>query len=303
MDRLPSLVILPNDTAFPYDRLVDVLHQRGIAFVLLQESIRFTAPALEERPYGAGGAAAVAAWGESSAAYFTAQGVPPERVHVTGNPRYDRILGTDWSAEAARARDQWRLGDSNLLFISNPIDDLGFCTTAQKLRLVSDFAGGLGPLFEEPDFRLLVKLHGRESVRDFKAALGHLPHADRITVLDGSLYALFALARAAVVMASTAGLEALAFGLPLGALELPGVGFVYDYVSSGAALGLRWDQPMHAQVRSLLIESQDVDAVSRFLDSNLARRGSSTDAVVDLVEHVLGEVGTRAGRLLDQDVA
>ncbi|NIY17465.1 MAG: hypothetical protein GWM98_22595, partial [Nitrospinaceae bacterium] len=44
----PSLVVLPNDAAFPYDLIVAMLKTAGIPFVLMQEGIRFPLPGSEE---------------------------------------------------------------------------------------------------------------------------------------------------------------------------------------------------------------------------------------------------------------
>ncbi|NIY17466.1 MAG: hypothetical protein GWM98_22600, partial [Nitrospinaceae bacterium] len=66
----------------------------------------------------------------------------------------------------------------------------------------------------------------------------------RITVIGrGPLYPLFVLSKAAIVLASTVGLEALMMDVSLGVLEIPGSGFVYDYVEQGAAMGLTWKRP------------------------------------------------------------
>ncbi len=282
----PELVVLPNDAAFPYDRIVQQLHARGIPFVLVQEGIRFPLPAGNgQEVYGRGGAAAIAAWGEGSAAYFRQQGVPEERIHLTGNPRFDTVLTADWRSQAEQLKQEYHLGRRLLLFLSNPIDDQGFCTTQEKLALARRFVTELASLFDDPEFHLVIKLHGRESVEDFQAVLGSLPFSARITVLSRApLYPLFRLARAAVVMASTVGLEALLFGLPLGILEIPGTGFVYDYVSGDAAQGLSWNAPLVDQVRALLArEVERGPAIAAYLARHLATCDRSTDRIVDLV--------------------
>ena len=282
----PDLVVLPNDAAFPYDRIARVLHARSIPFVLVQEGIRFPLPAADSQEiYGRGGAAAIAAWGETSAAYFRQQGVPEDKIHLTGNPRFDAISTTDWQAEANRLAARWNWGPKNLLLLSNPIDDQGFCTTQEKLDLIRRFVTEIAPLFDDPGFHLIVKLHGRESVRDFEALVNGLPVANRVTVLSAApLYPLFMLSQAAIVLASTVGLEALFFGLPLGVLEIPGTGFVYDYVSGGAAHGLTWNASMADQVRGLLqSRPQARPSAAAYVARNLATREGATGRVVKLI--------------------
>lgn len=285
--RAGEVAVLPNDAAYPYDRIAALLGRRRIPFVLLQEGIRFPLVGTPDR-YGTGGAAAIAAWGEASAEHFRGQGVDPTTVHLTGSPRLDVILSRDWEPEARRLRQEHDLGETNLLLASNPIDDQGFVDTAGKLQLVRRFVDGLKPLLAEPGFRLVVKLHSRESPEDFRAALAEVAGSQRIRILSGvPLYPLLASVDAAVVLASTVGLEALCFGVPLAVLEIPGAGFVYDYVDSGAARGLCLDRPMEPQMRELL-SSGPAAGAEAFLERNLRFRTNAAQRVAELVDRVAG---------------
>ncbi len=293
LEQKPDLVVLPNDAAFPYDHVVQMLHGRNIPFLLMQEGIRFPLPIDKEQDvYGSGGAAAIAAWGESSAAYFRAQGALPEIIHCTGSPRFDHIGITDWQPQVAQLRATHRFGQTNLLLLSNPIDDQGYCSTKEKMALIHRFLAHITPLFADPELHLIIKLHARESVVDFQKVVSQLGLAEQTTVLGQSpLYPLFLLSQAAVVMASTAGLEALLFGVPLGVLEIPGVGFVHDYVSGGAAVGLCWQQDESNVAGSMttrlqhLLHGQGLDemATADYLQKNLTFRSGATGQVASLI--------------------
>lgn len=288
----PDLVVLPNDAAFPYDHICRWLRTRRIPFLLVQEGIRFPLPgAIDGDTYGQGGAAAIAAWGQTSADYFRRQGVAEQRIHLTGSPRYDDLLAADWQPEAQRLKQQWGWGDKNLLFLSNPIDDQGFCTTPEKYDLIRRFIQGIEPLFDDPTFRLIIKLHGRESLRDVQVLVADMACARQVSVLGvGPVYPLFLLSRAAIVLASTVGLEALLFGLPLGVLEIPRVGFVYDYVARGAAQGLTWSRPLADQVSALLDGAVgDRRLIEAYVTETLATRAGATDRVVQLIAHLVGD--------------
>lgn len=268
--RQPAgLVVVPNDVAFPYDRLVALLRGRGVPYVLLQEGIRFPLPsAANETAYGTGGAVAIAAWGETSAEYFRLQGVPGERIFPTGNPRFDAL--PEQTPPRLRRPDGKR---KVLLLVTNPIDDQGFCSTEQKMALFHRFAEGLEPMFEEGDLELWVRPHRRESAEAYARAVDDL-HPHRIAVrATESLHDLLAAADAVVVTASTVGLEALLFDRPLAVLELPGVGFVHDYVQRGAAVGLRWSESLPEQIGSLLGGGAPArERVQRYLAKSLATR-------------------------------
>ncbi len=288
-----AAAVVPNDAAFPFDRILPRLRALETPVVLVQEGIRYDlrGPAVGggADTQGTGGADAIAAWGESSADYFRRRGNPPERIFLTGNPRFDRLLATDWGEEAKRLARRLDLGAKNLLFLSNPIEDHGFCTAAGKLDLVARFLAGIEPLLAEPGFRLVLKLHGKESREDFAALAGGLANAHRVRVVtDEPLYPLLAAADGAVVFSSTAGLEALLLGTRLAVLEIPGHGFAHDYVEAEAAYGLTWSEPLAPQVSALLAPagSGPTAVVEDYLERTVACRGRAAEAVAALVADV-----------------
>ncbi len=278
--RRPDLVILPNDAAYPYDLVTALLRRRGIPFLLLQEGIRFPLPTATGAPaYGTGGAQAIAAWGDASAAYFQRLGIPAERIHVVGSPRFD---------EPIEPR-QPRPGRGSLLLLTNPIDDMGFCSRAEKLDLVGRLVHEVAPLFESTELSLTLKPHGREDPDEYRRLLDGLPTGRAGVVHGVPLGELFTAADAAVVLASTVGLEALRHGLPLGVLEIPGHGHQYDYVQSEAALGLSWSAPMAPQVVALLDPTRQRAMRTRtYLRRQLDLRPGAAERVARLARSLVG---------------
>jgi hypothetical protein len=283
MNRLlrgSSVVAVPNDAAFPFDRLAAMLRVQRIPFALLQEGIRFPLPTEQRKgaPYGGGGARAICAWGEASARHF--RSLAANVVRVTGNPRFDDVEPAKWRDQGALLATRLGLEREPLLFLSNTIDDQGFCTTAQKMELFATFLRAAGPVVARDNRAIVVKLHARENVNAFRRVAASVPEARTHVLEDAPLFAALAMARAAVVLASTVGLEALAFGLPLGVLEIPGHGHVFEYVSSGAAIGLRLDELSEGVARLLGCE-HDSSASLAFLDSHMAHRGKAAALVAD----------------------
>jgi hypothetical protein len=235
---------------------------------------------------GRGGATAIAAFGESSAEFFRERGVIPDRIHLTGNPRFDQIRTSEVVQKSRQIRSELDLGERNLLFLSNPIEFFGHCSLEDKLHLVRRFVEEIAPLFADPEFRLIFKLHSHENPKDFYDAADVSEHIDRIIVAsEYELYPLFCLSTAAVMFGTTAGLEALLFGVPLGVLEIPGVGFLHDYVSAGAADGLRWEESIPDQVIHLMERKGTIEpSVERYLDRTLAVREGATERIGLLIE-------------------
>lgn len=275
----PRLLVLPNDAAYPYDRIVALGRRSGIPYLLLQEGIRFPLPAERSGPvYGRGGARAIAAWGRSSRDHFVRLGVPAETIHVTGTPR----LG---APSRPRSRPPAGSGRGRLLLVSNPIDDQGFCSTGEKLALLRRFVDAVGSALRSGDLKLTLKLHAREGEAPVCHALGELaPAVDILGRAD--LASLFDTHDAVVVLASTVGLEALLAGLPLGVLEIPGHGFAHDYVARGGGIGLGWDgPPMLEQVRTLLSGAgHDPVRARRYLDAALAPVPDPAAGIARLIE-------------------
>src|SRR5262249_39136644 len=155
-----------------------------------------------------------------------------------------------------------------------------------KLDLFDRFVADAGPLLANRGVDLVVKLHPREDRAAFQRVLDR--HAARARIADGKLFELLACARAAVVLASTVGLEALVFDVPIAALELPGHGFVFEYVSRGAAVGIRLDA-IASGVTALLDRDATRDsAAAALLERHLAHRGEATRRVVDTIRGLEG---------------
>lgn len=242
--RGADAVMVPNDAAYPYRDLVNALHLRKKPVALLQEGIRFPLPSEgsggDGAVYGGSGAAAVCAWGEGSAEHFRGVAMASTRVEVTGNPRFDGIEAAAWRAKGQALMRELRFGDGPFLYMSNPVDDQRFCTTAEKLQLFERFVERAAPELVRRAAPLVVKLHPREDAAAFKKIAERMPIS--VHVAEGApLFAWLAVARGAVVLASTVGLEALRFGVPLGVLPLPGHGHVFEYASRGAAVPLTMD--------------------------------------------------------------
>jgi hypothetical protein len=280
--RHSDVVVVPNDAAFPYDSLTSWLRKRGVPFVLLQEGIRFPLPT-EQRaslPYGGNGAAMICAWGEASAEHFQ-KVAPSKAVVVTGTPRWDNVQPSSWREAGAALMSKLGLTRKPLLYLSNTVDDQGFCTTTQKMQLFADFIERAAPVLDGR--AIVVKLHLRENVEAFRAVASKQSAAPVHVLGTEGLFETLAIGQAAVVLASTVGLEALAFDLPLGVLALPNHGHVFEYVSRGAAVGLELEN-LTVKLPQLLDAPHTPDTpVREFLERHLANRGNAASRIADRI--------------------
>lgn len=265
----PQLVVLPNDTAYPYDRIAAACRRGGHPILLLQEGIRFPLPIEEATPYGSR-SDRVAAWGEGSREHFLRAGVPAAAVRVTGSPRFD---GTTPLPPP---------GDDRITLVTNPIDAQALCSTEDKHRLFARFVTAL-----PAGSRLLVRCHPGERLADYLAALP-AERREQVAAAGGDLTSVLEQTAAVVVMASTVGLEALLARRQLAVLPVPGHGWVFDYVERGAALGLDLAADLAPQLRALLQPDADrLRAIDAYLDHHLANRGRAAEAVAGLIIELL----------------
>jgi hypothetical protein len=224
----------------------------------------------------------VCAWGEASAEHFRSIGVPAASIHVTGNPRFDGVSPEAWRDRGRALAAELGLPRAPLLYLSNTIDDQGFCTAAAKLALFETFVREAAPALARERRALVVKLHPREDGAAFRRAAAGLPGVPiHVLPLEAPLFAVLAMGRAAVVLASTVGLEAIAFGLPLAVLALPGHGHVFEYVARGAAIGL--DPGGIAEGVARLLAAAPPPAAGPFLERHLAHRGAAAAQIADQI--------------------
>lgn len=286
LDKI-DLAVLCNDTAFPGSRVVDMLNQRGCPFVLVPEGIRFPLPGETTAAFGTRGASAIACWGMASADYFESLGIQRDRLVVTGCPRYDTILRRDWQVEVQQARASGLMPEQYLLFASNPVDDQGFCSKAQKLAAWASFVAEWVPLLEVNGLKLAVRLHPRERLPEFRSSLPEELFSKLVFLPPSlSLHTVIRGSSGVIVWASTVGLEALMHGKRLAVMAVPGHGYVFDYVSSGAAQPIQLQKTDNPERFITGIEEVS-RGVSAYLERHIALRGHASQHVARLCERVL----------------
>lgn len=280
--RGARVVLIPNDVAYPYRELVAALKLLNIPYALLQEGIRFPLPnETGGDRYGCSSATALCTWGEGSAEHFRRIGVSPDTIHVTGNPRFDELSVQEFRAQGQSMFDRAGITSAPLLYLSNPVDDQGFCSTEAKLELFRRFLEVSRSPLARRRIPLAVKLHPREDLASFQR-IAHELAAEVHFLGDAPLFPVLAAARAAVVLASTAGLEALAFGIPIGVMELPPHGFAFEYVAREAAVGIVHEE-IETGIEKLLERTISEDKERSFVERHLAGRGHAAQRIAELL--------------------
>ncbi len=282
--RRTDVVVVPNDAVFPYQELIQDLRRRGTPFVLMQEGIRFPLPNAYSGPaYARGGAAAVCAWGEGSAEHFVSEGVPADSIVVTGAPRFDSLEPDAWRTKGKALLDRLAM-PAPIALIMNPIEIQGFGTRDDKHALVKRFLDEIADVLEERQLPLVVKSHAHEDPIELARVFAESRAARWVKVLpEAPLFEVLAAARAAIILTSTVGLEALLFRLPLGMLELPGHPFVFEYVQRDAAVGIRAGHARAALTELLDHAAAREAAGAAFVARHFHDRGRAATHVADAI--------------------
>lgn len=287
-----SVLVVPHDTAFPYDVILD---RTSLPSVVMQEGIRFEFPTHDS--YGTGRAVKLCAWGEGSAELFRSRGISHDKLEVTGAPRLDRLDPEAWRDEGQRLRAALGLTGPTLLFLTNPIETQGFGTKADKLALFERWLAASIAELRRRGYTLLVRNHPAESAAEYLAIIARLGlERDARVVTSGTLHGTLAAGSAALVMTSTVGIDALMFGLPLGVLDIPNHGCAFEYVQRGAASAFSLEAS-EASLADLLENAADRTVAAKdFVERHLHGRGGATSRVAKVIE----DVGSKSDRVRDR---
>jgi hypothetical protein len=309
----PALVVVLNDRNFPPNAYVAEARRSGIPTLLIQESLRkdlFQRPpwiklfgrwrrkmqyGIEEglRNFGQGGCDRIAAWGETSRAYFRRVGVPEAKIVITGNPRFDQLAAADFRAEAGRVRSALGLRPADFLvtFLSSPIERMLIVSKTEKEEALRRLLAWVRDLHAQPDWmslRLAFKLHRSEDPAPLQAILKESGAADRATIADQPLYPLVQASQAALMFSTTAGLEAALLRVPVGILGLSKPLDDWNLAGNGVASDVRSPEDLSAFLQRVRgdgeLGGRGAQAAARYL----ANFGRAAEAVADLAARMAG---------------
>ena len=276
----PDLVVVPNDIAYPFDKICKWLTKNKIPFLLQQEGVRFPLPNEEGWiAYGSNGAQEILAWGEDSVNYFKTTNTKSKAI-AAGNPRFDNLLQNF-------KREKFKVtGKYNILYVSNPVDDQGFCTHEEKIALYKAFLEGMKPLMHEHDVKIFVRLHPREDLDSFKNATDISLNDSIIWAYEYSLFAYLEVVDLTVILASTVGLESMMMNTPVAVIKLPNHGYVFNYVSSGCAIGIDVNTDFAEAIWNSITTDREMlrGKCKEYMRTQLSNRGTSASFIAN---HIL----------------
>lgn len=269
LQEVDKLVFL-NDAAFPGNFISALAERKGIERVLLQEGIRFPLPNENESSYGASGVEKILSWGDASKHHFEKVSKAKTKVFAAGSARIDHQL--KWFENHPKSDSQKRLG-----LFTNPIDDMGYCTTDTKVKMIQEFVEQYALSLNAHNVHVTLKTHPREDpdiyTNRISAKLNHF------SVQRGDIKSAIAYVDVGVIMASTVGLELVLAGKHLIQLKIPSFGYPFDYVDQGVAIA---EDALDTDKLLNTFEGSD-NHYSNYVQHHFANLGASVETAVDLI--------------------
>lgn len=183
----------------------------------------------------------VAVFDAESAACIARLGVARDRIHITGNPRFDCYRDDPVARAAWRARLGVAHGASVVTFMSVPAAAGGVGQLESYLTL-AEHARLLRAVYAipraDPHWVLVVKPHPEEPLPAHRHMVASQSGAHIRLVPHETAYQVLNAADLVITLHSTTGLEAIYLGKPLVTINLTGRSDNHSYAQRGAALGV-----------------------------------------------------------------
>ncbi len=288
LDKHRPALIVSADDADQRCRVYSLLaREKGIPSLLVQQGL--TEGGYPEWHFFS--QTAVAAMGQSSRADMIAQGVPSEKIMLTGHPGFDHLALPEPEL-CARVRTDLGLskGQKMILFVSQPYYVGVFNIPGIRQVMIKAIVQACGSL---KNIKLIVKPHPGDNMRELKVLIGKAP---RVVMVDRTMdiSPLIKACDVLITFFSTAALQALYAGKPVINVDFPGSGGQSLYSESGATWIARSNDEIATHIRKLIGETGNKEIASReaarqrFLyDMAYLPDGQATERVVKVALNML----------------
>jgi hypothetical protein len=203
---------------------------------------------------------AVAVMGEKSRDALMAQGVPNERIILTGHPGFDHLaLPEPDLCNCLRAELGAREEMKMVLFASQPYYVGVFNSPRIREIMIEAIAQACGTL---KNVRLIVKPHPGDNIRELKMLLKKAP-SSLIVERTRDISPLIKACDVLITFFSTAALQALYAAKPVINVDFPDSGGQSLYSESGATWIARSAEEIIRHIRNLTGESRNREMSSR----------------------------------------
>jgi UDP-N-acetylglucosamine 2-epimerase len=243
---------------------------------------------------GHGGCSKMAVFGDVTKELLVSEGISPERIAVTGNPKTDYVFATRGNDCKARVCQRWQIPQDRdiILLLTGYFVEYGQWTSDQRKQFIMAVCNATSKL---PQCKLIIKLHPIvEKEADYQEIIKDLPDPPTICQ-DVALWELLHACSLAITVLSGAGLEAMAAGKPLVVLNLFGDQTPFD--ETGGATVVRKEDDLLRALETIICDglSEDVKEAANKFVYRLAyvQDGKAAKRIADLIVQMAAERNQR----------
>ncbi len=242
-----GVIVTCDDLAGDMGAIIIAARKQGIPSLMLQIGV------LQARNLTdayAGLSNKIAVWGDVARDFFLSQGVPDDKVIITGSPQFDMML------ETVKKRPVKKKPGYTVVLATQPFDP----SLGESPAVNRTFAEAVVRAVEQINSaRLIIKLHPNEWRGVHRRIYDSIERkaGGKVKILvDANLHRLLAEADLVITKGSTVGLEAMLLGKPVIEADFTGRLDNTPQAVSGAALRVSTEEELGAAIQRVLFDAQ-----------------------------------------------
>jgi hypothetical protein len=251
--------------------------------------------AFRYKPEGHGGCSKMAVFGDATKELFVSEGVSPERIVVTGNPKFDYLFSAGGRNCKSRVCQRYGIPEDKdiILLLTGYFVEFGLWTLGQRKQFITAICQAASKL---PQAKLIIKLHPAvEREADYQEIVKELPEPP-IICQDVLLWELLHACSVAITVNSTTGLEAMAVGKPLMIVNFFEDGTPFDETTG--AVVVREEDDLLPALETILyngLSKEMKEKASKFVYQNAyVQDGKAAKRIADLIVQMATETKDRS---------
>jgi len=233
---------------------------------------------------GHGGCTKMAVFGSGTKELLVSEGIRPERIVVTGNPKFDYLFSARGRDCKSKVCQRYMIPeDTNIiLLLTDYLVEVGEWTSTKRRQFVLAICQAVSRL---PQSKLIIKLHpAAEKESDYREIVKDLTESP-VICQNVSLWELLHACNLAITVLSGAGLEVMAAGKPLMIVNFFGEPEPFDE-TSGATVVRKHEDLLPALEMMLYqgLSSEKKEAAREFVHRHAyIQDGKAARRIADLI--------------------
>jgi hypothetical protein len=233
----------------------------------------------------------MAVWGDIAKNWFINYGVDPDKLVITGNPRFDSLSQKQVDGKKYAVYHDLKL-DSNkgfFVYATQPISAGFISRETEKVNELA-FRALLKAMEEFPNKQLVIKLHPIDDGKLIRRIVGEQKAKMDIAVTKNvNLYNLLRLTDLLIAIDSTVALEAMLLNKPVVLINLDKRSNIY--LESGAAIGVEEPQNIAPTIKEVLFgtaeKALEKERKKFVYDYAFKQDGQASKRISDLIEQMV----------------